>query len=160
MMVCNKISLVFGADWTATTHGCRRRSASNTNLANNGIRRVLANHVWGVNHVELLCSVLACKSQNGKFTTRVVREEIGDIQHLAVQDNPTRCLAVVFCHLLHGDPTVAAATATSNCTTAATATDLPNDGVWSILSNHIWRVNHVELLSCILACKSQNGKFS
>merc|ERR1740138_1545814 len=119
-MICNSISFVFTFHWTSTTSSSHwRGTSSSTDDANDRVRRILANHIWRVDHVELLCRILACKSQNGKFTTRMVCEEIGDIQNLAVQHDPTRRLAVVLGNLFHGDATV---TATRDSTpTAATA---------------------------------------
>merc|ERR1712066_473900 len=43
---------------------------------------------------------------------------------------------------------------------ATTATNLSDDCVWCIFRNDIRRVDHVELLSGILSCESQDGKLA
>merc|ERR1719210_2716681 len=44
--------------------------------------------------------------------------------------------------------------------TAATAAELANDGIRGIFGNDIWRVDHVELRSSILACEGQDGELA
>merc|ERR1719329_491774 len=83
--------------------GCTR----STNLSNNCIRGILANHIRRVDHVELLCGILSRKGQNGKLTTRVVTKEIGDIQH-----HPAVSLGAVFGNL---GESVEGLTTSTNC---------------------------------------------
>mmetsp|Transcript_21924 Transcript_21924/g.59890 ORF Transcript_21924/g.59890 Transcript_21924/m.59890 type:complete len:226 (+) Transcript_21924:439-1116(+) len=75
-------------------------TAAPTYLADDGIWSVLGDDVRGVDHVELRSGVLASEGQDGKLTTRVLGEEAGDIQHVAVQDNPAVFLRVVLRHVL------------------------------------------------------------
>mmetsp|Transcript_2564 Transcript_2564/g.3171 ORF Transcript_2564/g.3171 Transcript_2564/m.3171 type:complete len:297 (-) Transcript_2564:172-1062(-) len=96
--------------WCCTTSN--RRSNTAPNIANHGFRGVLANDIWRMNHVELLGGILACKSQDGQFTSWMFSQEGSHIKHLSVHHDPAVCLGVVFGHICQAD---AATTATTIC---------------------------------------------
>jgi hypothetical protein len=49
---------------------------------------------------------------------------------------------------------------TTCCSRRGSSTNHANHSIWCILSDHIWRVNHVELPGSILARKSQDGQLA
>mmetsp|Transcript_54685 Transcript_54685/g.171699 ORF Transcript_54685/g.171699 Transcript_54685/m.171699 type:complete len:630 (+) Transcript_54685:168-2057(+) len=77
----------------------RRRTAC-ANHADDSVRRILANNVRWVDHVELGSGILACESQDSKLTTRMLRQKVGHVQDLIPQDDPTVALGGVLGHLL------------------------------------------------------------
>jgi len=64
-------------------------------LADDGVRSILADDALGVDHVELLTCILASKVDDGELATRVVLQEVCHVQDLAVEDDPAILLAVV-----------------------------------------------------------------
>merc|ERR1719161_1972328 len=92
------------------------RIAPGAEHADDCIRRVFANHVRRVDHVELLGGVLASKGNNGELAARMILQEVCDIKDLSVHCDPAICSCVVFRQLLHGDASsTATATATATC---------------------------------------------
>merc|ERR1719160_1234749 len=77
--------------------GRLRRPAARISASSEGAKlhlrvQVLVNHVGRVDHVELLRGVLPGKGDDGKLATRVVLQEVSDIEHLAVQNHPAGTL--------------------------------------------------------------------
>jgi len=66
--------------------------------ADDGIRCVLLHDVFLMNHVELGRRILACKQKNRLLSARVDGQELGDVQHLPIDDDPTVGLLVVSRH--------------------------------------------------------------
>mmetsp|Transcript_84168 Transcript_84168/g.235796 ORF Transcript_84168/g.235796 Transcript_84168/m.235796 type:complete len:219 (-) Transcript_84168:88-744(-) len=90
------------------TDGCCRDGGTGADLADDGVRRVLRDHIRRVDHVELLCGVLACEGQDGQLSARVIAQEAGDVEHLAVHHDPAVSLRVVLGHISQRVPTTAA----------------------------------------------------
>mmetsp|Transcript_76566 Transcript_76566/g.120906 ORF Transcript_76566/g.120906 Transcript_76566/m.120906 type:complete len:247 (+) Transcript_76566:478-1218(+) len=137
-----------------------------TKLANDGVRGVLTDYIWRVDHVEFLCGILTSKCQNSKFTSGMLRQEAGDIENLTCNNYPTITLCRMLRNFVHR---IAASTAdifflivvvivvivivsTTACPQHA------NYSVGSILSDNIRRVNHVEFLGGVFTCEGQNRK--
>lgn len=57
---------------------------------------VLLDDVGLVEHVELIGRVLSSEEHNGLLTSRMVREELGHVKDLAIDDDPTVSFLVVF----------------------------------------------------------------
>jgi len=117
-----------------------------------------------VDHVELLSRIPAREGQDRELAARVIREELGDVEHLAVDDHPAVGFGVVLGNLCHGDATSSTATAASLChfatMAAAAATDPADDRIGCILPDDIRRVDHVELLSRIPAREGQDRELA
>jgi len=99
-----------GNSWCSACGRCatsRNGTAATAQTANDGIRSVLADDVRGVDHVELLRSILSGEGQDSQFSPRVVAQETGHIQNLAINHHPAICLAVVLGHICHADATAA-----------------------------------------------------
>ena len=61
-------------------------------------------------HVELLRGVLAGEGEDGQLATRVLRQEAGDVQHLAIDHDPAVRLGVVLGNIGKGHAPATAAT--------------------------------------------------
>merc|ERR1719507_2753046 len=147
---------------TATGSRSWRRCTS-SDLADDRIGRILRDHIRRMDHVELLSGVLAGEGQERKLATWVLGEEVRHVQNLAIDHDPAITLGSVLGHLGQGDSTIATATGcgSSACRSSTpSATDHSNDSVRSVLRDHIRRVDHVELLSGVLAREGQNRKLA
>merc|ERR1712127_1134446 len=80
-----------------------------SNLPDHSIWRIFRNYIWWVNHVELFGCILACEGQDGQLASWVIREEVGHIQHLPRNHDPTIALGGVLGHLLQGISTTTTA---------------------------------------------------
>merc|ERR1719265_433081 len=126
------------------------------------IRCILWNDIWRMDHVEFFCGILASEGQDGKFATRMVSQELGSVEHLAIDHHPARLLGCVFSYLFHSVATSATSLfllviiiAVIISSISALSQDT-NCGIGSILWNDIRRMNHVELFCCIFSTKSQD----
>merc|ERR1712190_548450 len=100
--------------------GCRDNSvptaaASTADHPNNRVGSIFRNHIWWVDHVELFAGILSSESEDGQFSTRVLSQEIGDIQNLAIHDNPAIAFRGVLCNLVQGVTSTATATGCCGC---------------------------------------------
>ena len=66
-----------------------------TETTDDRVRRVLLDDVGRVDHVELLGRVLAGEGDDGEHAARVVRQELRDVEHIAVHGHPAVLLGVV-----------------------------------------------------------------
>eukprot|EP00931_Biecheleriopsis_adriatica_P103119 TRINITY_DN77_c0_g2_i2.p1 TRINITY_DN77_c0_g2~~TRINITY_DN77_c0_g2_i2.p1 ORF type:complete len:108 (-),score=25.73 TRINITY_DN77_c0_g2_i2:13-336(-) len=67
------------------------------------IQAILLDDLAIMEHVELLCRILASKHHDRLLATRVLGEEFSYIQHLVTHDDPAVLVGVVLGDLFSGD---------------------------------------------------------
>merc|ERR1711935_594203 len=158
-MVCNLAALVLGCT-AATTTCCLPAffcllGFGRAYLANDGIGRIFAHHIWGMDHIKLGSRILASKRENCQLAPRVLRQEACDVEHPAVQDDPAVLLRCVLGHLFNS-----VSTTTCVLLFPSSCSEFANNCIGCIFAHHIWRVDHVKFCGCILASKCDDCKFA
>jgi len=79
-----------------------RAGVGSLDLANDGVRGMTRDNVELMHHEELLSGILTSVDENGLLTSGMIREELGDIKNLSINDDPAVLLAVVLGNILKG----------------------------------------------------------